>query len=68
MSSPDLRLAALAKLVDTKSPAVDQRLSEEFGVELSTDERIFLALNPPSHEPAHGSHHSAQEERHEPTS
>jgi hypothetical protein len=31
-------------------------------------ERIFLALNPPSHEPAHGSHHSAQEERHEPTS
>eukprot|EP00456_Euglypha_rotunda_P091804 TRINITY_DN9660_c0_g1_i6.p1 TRINITY_DN9660_c0_g1~~TRINITY_DN9660_c0_g1_i6.p1 ORF type:complete len:907 (+),score=193.30 TRINITY_DN9660_c0_g1_i6:308-2722(+) len=31
MSSPDLRLAALAKLVDTKSPAVDQRLSEEFG-------------------------------------
>lgn len=31
MSSPDLRLAALAKLVDTKSPAVEQRLSEEFG-------------------------------------
>ena len=31
-------------------------------------ERIFLALNPPSHEPAHGSHHSAQKERHEPTS
>lgn len=30
MSSLDLRLAALAKLVDTKSPAVDQRLSEEF--------------------------------------
>ena len=31
-------------------------------------ERVFLALNPPSREPAHGSHHSAQEERHEPTS
>lgn len=30
MSSPNLRLAALAKLVDSKSPAVDQRLSEEF--------------------------------------
>jgi hypothetical protein len=31
MSSPDLRLAALEKLVDTKSLAVEQRLSEEFG-------------------------------------
>ena len=31
MSSPDLRLAALSKLVDVKSSAVDQRLSEEFG-------------------------------------
>lgn len=30
MSSPDLRLAALSKLVDVKSSAVDQRLSEEF--------------------------------------
>jgi hypothetical protein len=31
MSSPDLRLAALEKLVETKSPAVERRLSEEFG-------------------------------------
>lgn len=31
-------------------------------------ERVFLALNPPLREAAHGSHHSAQEERHEPTS
>lgn len=31
MSSLDLRLAALAKLVDIKSPAVDKRLAEEFG-------------------------------------
>lgn len=30
MSSLDLRLAALAKLVDIKSPAVDKRLAEEF--------------------------------------
>jgi hypothetical protein len=41
MSQLDLRLAALSKLVDIKSAAVDQRLSEEF----NRIERIFQNSN-----------------------
>ena len=31
-------------------------------------ERVFLALNPPPREAAHGGHHSGQEKKHAPTS